>query len=158
VDLPVGGSQNPFDEVMLALLRKAWLKWLREQEKRLQAGTRGLVETVAMDRSVPNLSSIMLLALTRGLACDLGPDNICVNIVTPGLVWTGDEDPPVDWGEPHAGRTALGRNPTAKDVAGAVTFLASHWRMPLPGFIFLFAVGWYCKLGNILLKNGDRLT
>jgi 3-oxoacyl-[acyl-carrier protein] reductase len=66
-----------------------------------------------------------LLALTRGLARDLGPDNICVNIVTPGLVWTGDEDPPVDWGEPHASRTALGRNPTAKDVAGAVTFLAS---------------------------------
>jgi 3-oxoacyl-[acyl-carrier protein] reductase len=65
-----------------------------------------------------------LLALTRGLARDLGPHNICVNMVSPGLVYSGEGQPPADWGQPHAGRTALGRNPTVHEVAGAVTFLA----------------------------------
>jgi beta-lactamase superfamily II metal-dependent hydrolase len=54
------------NQKMLEKLRKAWLKWLREQEKRLQAGTRGLVEMVDIDQSVPNLSSIMLLAEADG--------------------------------------------------------------------------------------------
>ena len=66
-----------------------------------------------------------LLALTRGLARDLGPHNICVNMVSPGLVYTDPMPPPSGWGEPHASRTALGRNPTAWEVAGAVVFLAS---------------------------------
>lgn len=66
-----------------------------------------------------------LLALTRGLARDLGRFNICVNMVSPGLVWRGPGEPPAGWGEVHAGRAALGRNPTAWEIAGAVTFLAS---------------------------------
>jgi len=66
-----------------------------------------------------------LLALTRGLARDLGPANICVNMVSPGLVYTRDGEPPEDFGTVHAARSALGRNPTAWEVAGAVLFLAS---------------------------------
>lgn len=66
-----------------------------------------------------------LLALTRGLARDLGPSNICVNMVSPGLVYTRTGPRPPDWGLEHAGRAALGRNPTPWEVAGAVTFLAS---------------------------------
>lgn len=74
-----------------------------------------------------------LLALTRGLARDLGPANICVNMVSPGLVYSGDGLPPPDWGQPHAGRTALGRNPSAWEVAGAVAFLASPWADAITG-------------------------
>jgi len=74
-----------------------------------------------------------LLALTRGLARDLGPANILVNMVTPGLVYSGDGEPPPDWGQPHAGRTALGRNPTAREVAGAVALLASPLASAITG-------------------------
>ncbi|MCC6169367.1 MAG: SDR family oxidoreductase [Caldilineaceae bacterium] len=66
-----------------------------------------------------------LLAMTRGLATDLGSHNICVNMISPGLVNPGPGTPPEGWGQPHVSRTALGRNPTAIDVAGAVVFLAS---------------------------------
>ena len=66
-----------------------------------------------------------LLALTRGLARDLGPFNICVNMVSPGLVYTGPAPQPENWGSEHARRSALGRNPSAREVAGAVVFLAS---------------------------------
>lgn len=65
-----------------------------------------------------------MLALTRALARDLGPDNVTVNMVSPGLVWTGDGPAPDDFGEAHRARTALGRLATADDVAGAVVFLA----------------------------------
>jgi 3-oxoacyl-[acyl-carrier protein] reductase len=66
-----------------------------------------------------------LLALTRGLARDLGSFNILVNMVSPGLVYNGPQPPPARWGRTHASRSAMGRNPTAWEVAGAVVFFAS---------------------------------
>lgn len=72
-----------------------------------------------------------LLALTRGLARDLGPDGVTVNMVSPSLVWTGEGEPPAEFYQAHAARSALGRIPTAEEVAGAVVFLAS----PLAGAI-----------------------
>jgi 3-oxoacyl-[acyl-carrier protein] reductase len=67
-----------------------------------------------------------MLALARGMARDLGQDGITVNMVSPGLVWTGDGPPPAGFGDEHRGRSALGRLPTPDDVAGAVVFLASR--------------------------------
>ncbi len=66
-----------------------------------------------------------MLALARGMARDLGPHGITVNVVSPGLVWTGEGPPPADFGDEHRGRSALARLPTANDIAGAVVFLAS---------------------------------
>jgi len=66
-----------------------------------------------------------LLALTRGLAREVGPDGITVNMVSPSLVWTGDEPEPEMFGAEHRARNALGRLPTPDDIAGAVVFLAS---------------------------------
>jgi 3-oxoacyl-[acyl-carrier protein] reductase len=66
-----------------------------------------------------------LVALTHGLARDLGPFNICVNMVSPSVVYTRPEPPPPDWGRERSRGTALGRNPTAREVAGAVVFLTS---------------------------------
>lgn len=66
-----------------------------------------------------------MLALTRGLARDVGGDGITVNMVSPSLVWTGDGTPPADFEAAHRSRSALGRLATPRDVAGAVVFLAS---------------------------------
>ncbi len=67
-----------------------------------------------------------LLALTRGLARDVGKYNIQVNLLSPGLVWTKlDEPMPKNFGSKHAERTAMGRNATALDIAKAMLFLAS---------------------------------
>lgn len=65
-----------------------------------------------------------MLALTRALARELGADGITVNMVSPSLVWTGDGPEPEAFGAAHRGRSALGRLPTADEVAGAVVFLA----------------------------------
>ena len=82
-----------------------------------------------------------LLNLTRVVAKDLGPYNVNVNAVLPGLVWTpfwerlapmlAAQDPN-DTREPRAvfdeiaGGAVLGRPQTPEDVGNLVAFLASE--------------------------------
>lgn len=74
-----------------------------------------------------------LLALTRSLARDAGPDGVRVNMVSPGLLWTGVGPAPADWGVEHVRRAAMRRLPTADEVAGTVVFLASPWASAVTG-------------------------
>lgn len=74
-----------------------------------------------------------LLALTRSLARDVGPDGVRVNMLSPGLVWTGAGPEPQDWGAEHVRRAALGRLPTAHEIAGVAVFLASDLAAAVTG-------------------------
>jgi len=75
--------------------------------------------------TVYSMSKSALLAFTRGLARELGPRNITVNVVHPGP--TDTDMNPADGAQADAMRaqTALGRYSTVEDIAAAVTFLAS---------------------------------
>ena len=69
-----------------------------------------------------------LLGMTRGLAVDLGPKNVRLNVVAAGLTRSrmtaaAFENP--EWSEPTIARTPLGRMGEAEDLAGPVLFLAS---------------------------------
>jgi 3-oxoacyl-[acyl-carrier protein] reductase len=66
-----------------------------------------------------------LLAFTRGLARELGPQQITVNLVQPGPIDT--ELNPADGALAHVNLpfTALGRYGTPADIGNAVAFLAS---------------------------------
>lgn len=78
------------------------------------------------ERHTPYISAKgALLAFTRGLARDLGPDNIAVNYVSPGLTWREDRPQPEDFGPRHRARAAMGRNPDAVDVARVILFCCS---------------------------------
>jgi 3-oxoacyl-[acyl-carrier protein] reductase len=69
-----------------------------------------------------------VLTLTRGLSKELAPKKIRVNCVSPGLIDTTFHDtftaPEVR--KAVAGRTSIGREGTAEDVANSVLFLASE--------------------------------
>lgn len=71
------------------------------------------------------LTKSALLALTRGLARELGPRQITVNLVQPGPIDT--ELNPADGELAHVNLpfTALGRYGTPADIGNAVAFLAS---------------------------------
>lgn len=66
-----------------------------------------------------------IMGLTRALAAELGPENICVNVVavgytdTPGAAIIGDVK------KYDVSRTPLGRYAIPEDIMGTVTFLAS---------------------------------
>jgi 3-oxoacyl-[acyl-carrier protein] reductase len=72
-------------------------------------------------------SKAALMAMTRGLAKELGPRKIRVNAVCPGMIATKFHD---DFTKPEvrervAGMTPLGREGQASEVADLVTYLAS---------------------------------
>jgi NAD(P)-dependent dehydrogenase (short-subunit alcohol dehydrogenase family) len=65
------------------------------------------------------------LAFTRGLARELGPDNITVNLVQPGPIDTELNPAHGDLAEVNRGLVALGRYGTVDELADVVIFLAS---------------------------------
>lgn len=75
-----------------------------------------------------NISKAADMQLARNLAVELGPDNIRVNAVAPGLVKTDFaralwENP--EFADPRVAKTPLRRLGEPGDVAGAVVFLVS---------------------------------
>ena len=74
------------------------------------------------------ISKAALLMLTQQLAMELGPDNIQVNAIAPGVIKTRFsqllwQTPQI--AEPTLGRLPLGRFGEPEDVAGLALFLAS---------------------------------
>ena len=85
--------------------------------------------------TVYSMTKSALLAFTRGLARELGPRDITVNLVQPG--GTDTDMNPAEGGQAAAIRdlTPLGRYGTPNDVAAAVTFLASPAARQITGSV-----------------------
>jgi 3-oxoacyl-[acyl-carrier protein] reductase len=71
------------------------------------------------------LSKSALSAFTQGLARELGPRNITVNVVQPGSIDTDMNPAHGPFGETLRSITALGRYGTVEDIGNVVAFLAS---------------------------------
>jgi 3-oxoacyl-[acyl-carrier protein] reductase len=71
------------------------------------------------------LSKSALTAFTKGLARELGPRDITVNVVQPGSIDTDMNRADGPFGETLRSLTALGRYGVVEDIADSVAFLAS---------------------------------
>ena len=71
------------------------------------------------------MSKSALLSLTRGLARELGPQGVTVNLVAPGSTDTEANPADGESAEFQRGLTALGRFAEPAEIANAVAFLAS---------------------------------
>lgn len=96
-----------------------------------------MVSTLALPgASVYAASKVAVDTITKVLAKELGPRNIRVNCVSPGLVATEGYDAAgftsSDFEKQGVAMTPLGRVGEPDDIAGPVAFLASddaHWIM-----------------------------
>lgn len=75
--------------------------------------------------TVYSMSKSALIAFTRGLARELGPQGITVNLVQPGPIDTDQNPANGAWAEPNRRLTSLGGYGKPADIAAAVTYLAS---------------------------------
>jgi 3-oxoacyl-[acyl-carrier protein] reductase len=126
-------SWETFEDQIEGILKAAFLMTravlpdmrARKSGKIVNVGTTSLYEL--NERHTPYISAKgALLAFTRGLARDLGPEGIIVNYVSPGLTWRDLElSQPETFGPRHRARTPLGRNPNADDVAKVILFFCS---------------------------------
>ena len=80
-------------------------------------GSQGFVHYVATKGAV--------IGLTRALAIELGPHNICINAVAPGFTDTEGSRTIADVTKYDTSRTPLRRLAKAEDIVGAVIFLCS---------------------------------
>jgi len=84
-----------------------------------------LAERVAFENvAIYSMSKSALLSFTRGLARELGPRGITVNLVHPGPTETEMSPPDAPGAAAMRAQIALGRYGTDRDVATAVAFIA----------------------------------
>lgn len=137
-----------WDRVMSVNVRGTWLM-TRAAAPYLRGNSAASVLNIASDTALwgaPRLlhyvsSKGAVIAMSRALARELGPDNIAVNVIAPGLTLTeATEYVPAERHQLYIDGRAMPRAQLAQDIAGAVVFFLS----PAAGFI----------TGQVLPVNG----
>ena len=124
---------DEWDRIMQVNVRGTWLV-TRAAAPALRRAKRGKVVNIASDTALwgaPKLlhyvaSKGAVIAMTRSLARELGPDGVAVNAVAPGLTLVGaTEYVPLERHQLYVDNRAMKRRQTPEDVIGTVVFLLS---------------------------------
>jgi len=122
-----------WDQVMNVNVRGTWLM-TRACRPALRAGGRGAIVNLASDTAMwgaPNLLAYVaskgaVIAMTHSLARELGPDNITVNAIAPGLVLVeATQYVPESRHRQYIDQRAIPREQVPEDVSGAVLYALS---------------------------------
>ena len=134
-------EMDSWDLVMRVNVRGTWLM-TRAVTPMLRADGNGRIVNLASDTALwgaPNLMSYVaskgaIISMTRSLARELGPDNIGVTAVAPGILTTQSTEyvPEARHQQYENGRAVPGPQGT-DDVAGVVAFLLSKEAITLTG-------------------------
>lgn len=144
--------EENWDRVMDINLKGCWLS-CKEAGKVMKERRNGVIINLSSQVGITpgtgagaySISKAGIIMLTRQLALELGPFNIRVNALAPGVVKTGFNEN--IWKDPeiaeHLSSTIpLGRMAEPEDVAGAALFLASDESRYVTGDILTVNGGW----------------
>jgi 3-oxoacyl-[acyl-carrier protein] reductase len=146
----------PFEETSLADLDRIWNVNVRAPIVAMQAAVKhmkegGRIITIGSclgERvsfpgvSIYSMTKGAVANLARGLARDLGPRNITVNVVEPGPIDTDMNPASGEGAADQARSTALGRYGTPDDIAAMVAHLAGEGGRNITGAAFLVDGGY----------------
>jgi 3-oxoacyl-[acyl-carrier protein] reductase len=147
---------SPFEDTTLDEIERIWTINIRaviiatqSAQKHMDDGGRiiNIGSCVAERVTGPGItlyamSKAALVGLTRGLARDLGPRNITVNVVEPGPIDTDMNPASGEGADSQRSLTALGRYGTADDIAAMVAHLAGESGRNITGASFLVDGGY----------------
>ncbi|KHL25498.1 oxidoreductase [Croceibacterium mercuriale] len=117
------------------LTAKAAIPHLGEGGRIVTIGSAGADRIVGTPGTVYFMTKSALQSFTRGLAQELGPKDITVNLVQPGSTNTDMNPDAGEFAEFQRGLSPLGRFGQPEDVAAAVAFLASPAARQITGTI-----------------------
>ncbi|MEV0081910.1 3-oxoacyl-ACP reductase family protein [Saccharopolyspora sp. NPDC050642] len=144
---------DEFDRIMSVNLRGTWLvsKALYPQ---LRARGDGRILNIASDVAFYGPPRLMhyvaskgaIVAMTRAMARDAGPDGITVNAVAPGITeCEATQAVPAERHELYRINRALARPQQPEDLVGAVRFLLSDAAAYITGQTLLVDGGFVCR-------------
>jgi NAD(P)-dependent dehydrogenase (short-subunit alcohol dehydrogenase family) len=104
---------------------KAAIPYLQAGGRIVTIGSAGADRIIGDTAAIYYMTKSSLHAFTRGLARELGPRDVTVNLVQPGSTDTDMNPADGELSDVQRGFSPLGRYGAPKDVAAAVAFLAS---------------------------------
>jgi NAD(P)-dependent dehydrogenase (short-subunit alcohol dehydrogenase family) len=126
-------EQEAFERILRVNVTGTWLV-CKHLAPLIVAGGGGAIVNMTSDTALWGATRLLhyvaskgaIIAMTRALARELGPQQVTVNAVAPGLIANEATAgvPETRWAE-YRSRRALGRDESAGDIAGAVAFLLS---------------------------------
>ena len=136
-------SLDEFDRTMAIHVRAAFVA-AQEASRHMEKGGRivSIGSNLAERGAHPGvtlyaMSKSALIGFTKGLARDLGPRGITVNLVQPGSTDTDMNPSDGESSDEQRSLTALGHYGAATDIAAAVAYLASDGARQITGASFL---------------------
>jgi NAD(P)-dependent dehydrogenase (short-subunit alcohol dehydrogenase family) len=145
---------DEWDRAFAVNVRGAWLcsRAVHPQMKRQRYGKIINISSNMAWKGVPNFlhystSKSALVGFTRALAREVGPDNICVNVVAPDFIPDAKELADARLGARARAvieERCLKRQQTAEDVLGTIIFLAG------PGSDFITGQSYLVNGGSVL--------
>jgi 3-oxoacyl-[acyl-carrier protein] reductase len=117
------------------LATKAAIPHLQAGARIINIGSAGADRIVGATGTVYYMTKSALQSFTRGLAQELGPRDITVNIVQPGSTNTEMNPEDGEFADFQRGLSPLGRFGQPEDIAAAVAFLATPSARQITGTI-----------------------